>query len=126
MDSTSYAVTVTSITTSVSKEVWQALPPLLWFILYAGWLAYWGKKLSEVNASNKALPIIQILKIYWKDNWVEIPSSALACLILALITDLPPSVMGDKMVMGFVFALGYSSSSVLNFESFNLFNASIA
>lgn len=100
---------------SVTQEVWQTLPPLLWFMLYLGWLAYWGKKLNEINQSNKDKTILCRLGMFWNENWVEVPFSALACIVLALITDLPPSVSGSKFIMGSVFSLGYSSSSVLNF-----------
>lgn len=100
---------------SIAKEVWQTFPPMLWFILYLGWFAYWGKKLNEINQSNKEKPISIRLGMFWNENWVEVPFSALACVVLALITDLPPSVSGSKFIMGSVFSLGYSSSSVLNF-----------
>lgn len=116
MDSTTY-VTVTEVTKSVSHEIWTSLPPFLWFILYCGWLFYWGKKMQEINASpaHDALSIFEKIKLFWKENWMEVPSSALSCMILGIVTELPPSVMGAKIIIIFVFGLGYSNGSALNF-----------
>lgn len=115
MDSTfATHVGTTVTTTSTITSIAQALSAMGWICLFLGWLMYWLKKLDDVRLSNKGVPIKQYVSIYFGDNWIEIPSSAIACLVLALLgTEIPTSLLDMRGLVS-LFLVGYANSSILN------------
>ena len=115
MDTASVTTTIQTITTaSVTQEISQALTPLLWVLLIIGWLMYWLKKLNQTRIAKADLGVLGYLQCYVSENWIEIPTSLLCCLTLALNADLPPSTMDTVFTKISVFMMGYSNGSIIN------------
>ena len=112
MDTTFVETTIT--TTSTLTNIVQAITPVGWVCLFLGWLMYWLKKLDDARLSNKGQPIKYYLTIWGQDNWIEIPSSAISCLVLALLgTEIPTSLLDMRGLVS-LFLVGYANSSILN------------
>ena len=75
---------------------------------------YWLKKLDDARLSNKGQSIKYYVSIWGQDNWIEIPSSAISCLVLALLgTEIPTSLLDMRGLVS-LFLVGYANSSILN------------
>jgi hypothetical protein len=112
MDTTSIVTTVQTI--SVTNEVYGKLTPVLWFLLYLGLFIYWLTKLNTIKKENIDKSVGQIFSIFGKDNWLEIPLSAIGCLVFAIFSDLPQSSMDSTAIMVMVFGTGLGGSSFIN------------
>ncbi len=105
--------TVTTVVTQTSflKTIQSNLDSTHWFLLFLGWLMYWLKVGNTTRMTCVGKPIIQA---FWAENFIELPSSAIACIVLAVIAKSIPTDLVDLHGLLAVFMVGYTSSSVLN------------
>ena len=82
-----------------------------WMLLFFGWLMYWLKTMNSSRTQYAGAPF---LMAWWKDNFIEIPSSVIACFVLAMLAREIPTDLIDLKGLLSVFITGYSSSSILN------------
>ena len=111
---------IDTVTTTISSSrgtitiISSLLSPIEWVSLYLGLVYYWLKKLDEVRVENYEKSIREYLIIFFKDNWIEIPTSALSCFCLALVSsEIPPTLLVMKGIVS-LFIIGYFNSSILN------------
>lgn len=111
------ATLVTTTSHSALSEIGHSLQPIGWVLLVLGWLMYWLKNLNAARQTNKQLGTagkIDWIRIFFADNFIEIPVSILSCLVLAILApSIPPSLM-DMRGMLSIFMVGYTASSMLN------------
>lgn len=111
MDST----TVTTVVhTTFLQGIQSDLTPTGWFLLFLGWLMYWLKGFNAARLLAKGIPFGTWTSAFWQDNFLEIPISAISCLVLAILAKDMPTSMIDLHGTLAVFIVGYTSSSVLN------------
>ena len=116
MDSITVATTkvVTQQHISTIAAISNAISGIGWTSLFLGWLYYWFKKLDEVRISNAEKTIKEYVALFARDNWIEVPMSALSCLILAIFsTEIPPKLLDMQGIVS-LFMVGYANSSILN------------
>ncbi len=83
-----------------------------WILLFCGWLLYWLKVLNACRmAAGKGNPFASN---FWQENMFEIPTSIVACLVLAILGNAIPSELLDMHGRISTLLIGYSSSSILN------------
>lgn len=96
-----------------SVEITNLIPnvdTLGWILIFCGWLLYWLKILNETRIKNGD----KYIGIFWKENFTEIPTSVVACVVLAILGDSIPSDLLDMHGRISTLLIGYSSSSILN------------
>ena len=111
---------IDTVTTTISSSrgtitiISSLLSPIEWVSLYLGLIYYWLKKLDEVRVENYEKSIREYLILFFKDNWIEVPTSALSCFCLALVSsEIPPTLLVMKGIVS-LFIIGYFNSSILN------------
>lgn len=111
---------IDTVTTTITSShgtitiISSLLSPIEWVSLYFGLIMYWLKKLDEVRIENHEKPIKEYLAIFFRDNWIEIPTSGLSCLCMALFSsEIPASLLVMKGIVA-LFCIGYANSSILN------------
>lgn len=82
-----------------------------WLLLFLGCVMYW---LNKLNATRKLAAGAPYYKAFWADNLIEIPTSVLSCLVLAILAKGVSTDLIDLHGTIAVFMSGYFSSSVLN------------
>lgn len=95
---------------SAIKEISHSLDPMGWVLLFLGWIMYWFKKMDETR---KAKPE-GWFAFFVSDNTLEIPISALSCLVLAILADEIPTDLIDMKGKLSIFFIGFGASSFLN------------
>jgi hypothetical protein len=112
IDTTIVTTTAHSITqTTLVKSIQADLDPTHWFLLFSGLLFYWSKTLNATRIVAAGKPY---LRDFWRDNWIEMPTSVFACVILAVMAKSVSVDMLDLHGVVSVFMTGYFSSSILN------------
>lgn len=104
-----------TITTTTIQTITTSLIPnmdaISWILLFSGWLLYWLQKLNQYRIEKKGEPFA---KFFFKDNMFEIPTSVIACLVLAILGDSIPPDLLDMHGRISTLIVGYSASSILN------------
>jgi len=112
MDSTLVTTVVSTTThTTFIEGVQQALSPMNWFFMGLGLFAYWSKTLNMCRLAANGEPYI---KKFWQDNWIEMPTSLVSCLTIALLSKQIDTKLIDLHGSVTVFLVGYGNSSILN------------
>lgn len=97
--------------TSLVKTIEGNLSPIGWTLLFFGLLFYWLKNLNAARLAATGKPY---LADFWNDNYFEIPTSLLSCVVLAIMSpQIPPTLMDMTGYLS-IFLVGYSASSILN------------
>ncbi len=109
MDSTTVHTVTQIVTTS---HFIPNMDSIGWILLFCGWLLYWFKVLNEARIkAGKGNPYIGQFK---DDNIFEIPTSVIACFVLAILGNSIPADLLDMHGRISTLLIGYSSSSILN------------
>lgn len=106
-------VTVVTKTTFI-HGVQDVLTPMNWFLMFLGWVMYWLKSFNACRVASNGAPIITYTKVFWQNNFVEVPISAISCLVIALLSTSISTDFIDLHGTLTVFITGYTSSSILN------------
>lgn len=96
---------------TIYHSIQSSLDAQHWLLLFFGWLMYWLKAMNTVRMMQADKPFFTK---FWADNSIEVPTSALACIVLAMMASGIPTDMIDMKGTLAVFLTGYSSSSILN------------
>lgn len=81
-------------------------------LITLGWITYWLKQIDVVKSANLEKSIGEIFGIFFMQNWLEIPISAIAVVLVILSGQAPEPT--DTLDYATVFMLGFGSSSFLN------------
>lgn len=100
--------------TTLYGTIKNSLEPLQWFLMLLGCFMYWLKTLNTKAQAMKGVSRKAILSAWAEDNFIEVPTSVLSCVVLAVIGADIPTEMIDLHGKLAVFIAGYSSSSILN------------
>lgn len=113
LDTTFTSTTATHVVDHVTffRSLQGDLDPTHWFLLFGGLVFYWLKTLNATRIVAAGKPY---LKDFWWDNWIELPTSIFACIILAVMAKSISTDLIDLHGVVSVFVVGYSSSSILN------------
>jgi hypothetical protein len=85
-----------------------------WTLLFLGWVLYWLKNLDNERRKDTRSFWSAPVKQFLLDNVIEIPISAIACLVIAILSNDIPADIIDLHGRISILLAGYSSSSILN------------
>lgn len=103
---------VTTVThTSVFRSVQDSLDAMHWLLMLLGWFLYWLKTINTVRVDCNGQPY---MRKWAENNLIEIPTSMLYCIVVAIIAPEIPTDLIDLKGKVAVFMVGYTGGSVLN------------
>lgn len=88
-----------------------------WVLLFLGWAIYWLKTADAYikdKRKNSRLATFEAIGSFFSNNFIEIPTSLLTCLALAILAPYVPKELMDMQGKISIFITGYFSSSALN------------
>lgn len=103
--------TITQVHHGVIHIIQDDLDPTHWALLFFGLIMYWLKSLNAARMAAQGKPFVAD---FWKDNWIEMPTSILSCVVLAMMAKNISTDLIDLHGTVTTFVVGYFSSSILN------------